>query len=49
MGADGQLQFSDAFEQLISIKASQPHVALIDPIESLRKVRCSNQVSCTIH
>jgi hypothetical protein len=40
-GTDGQLRFSDTFEQLISIKASQLHVAVIDSIESLRKVRCS--------
>ena len=38
LGADGRLQFSDSFEQLISIKVSQPHIALIDPVESLRKV-----------
>jgi hypothetical protein len=38
MGPDGQLQFSAALEQLLSLKASQPHISHIDPIDSLRKV-----------
>ena len=51
MGTDGQLQFSAAFERLVSFQAAKPHIALIDPIDSLRKVRqtaCSHRPPLTV-